>query len=388
MQATLPAPIRGQIATLPGSKIREVSLVGASRPDVIALWFGEGDEPTPAFIREAAKQALDRGETFYAPNSGVPDLRREIAAYMQRLYGRPFALERVLVSASGMNAIMLCMQVLIGAGDNAVIVEPMWPNARETVRILGGEPRAVNLEPGNEGWRLDFDRLVASCDERTRLIFVNSPGNPTGWMMRADEQAKLLDFARSRHIWIVADEVYARIVYDRPHAPSFLEIAGPDDPVLVVNSFSKAWSMTGWRLGWITAPAALSETLANLNEYNVSHPTTFAQYGALAALREGEPYVQALTARYGRARDLVLARLARFPKVRLVRPDAAFYAFFAIEGMTDSLAWCKAAIASTKVGLAPGIAFGPSGEGYVRLCYACSLERLELALDRLGRFLG
>lgn len=380
---TLKAPIRGAIAQLPGSKIRAVSRLAHGDPDVIALWFGEGDEPTPVFIREAAKAALDRGETFYAPNSGIPPLRRALADYMARLHGREFGIDRITVTASGMSAIMLATQVLVGAGDNAVIVEPMWPNARETVRVMGGEPRAATLDPGNGGWRLDLERVFAQCDARTRAILVNSPGNPTGWMMGAEDQRRLLDFARARGIWIVADEVYSRIVYDRGHAPSFLEIAEPDDPVIVINSFSKAWSMTGWRLGWIVAPAALGETLANLNEYNVSHPTTFVQWGGVAALQDGEDYVQRLRARYGAARDLTLERLGQFGRVRMVRPDAAFYAFFAVEGMADSLAFATDILRRAKVGLAPGAAFGPAGEGYLRLCYACSLPRLEQALDRL-----
>ena len=201
--------------------------------------------------------------------------------------------------------------------------------------------------------------------------------------MPATQQAELLAFCRQRGIWLIADEVYARIVYDRPHAPSFLELAGPDDPLIVINSFSKAWSMTGWRLGWFTAPASLGEVFEKMNEYNIAGPTSFAQFGAVAALNQGEDYVRGLVQRYGTARDLVQQRLGGFRQVRLARPDAAFYAFFAVDGMRDSLAFCKEVLQRTEVGLAPGIAFGPAGEGWIRLCFASSIERLRQAMDRL-----
>lgn len=382
-QAEFPAPLRGPIVNLPASKIREISRIGMGQPGVIPLWFGESDEPTPAFIRQAAAAALEAGQTFYTPNRGVPELRQAIVDYLRRLYGIDMSLERITVTASGMNAIMVALQCLVGAGDNVVMVGPMWPNAAEVVRIMGGEPRFADLTPGPAGWQLDLERLFAACDGQTRAVFVNSPGNPTGWMMPAAQQAALLEFCRARRIWLLADEVYARIVYGRPHAPSFLEIARPEDPVIAINSFSKAWSMTGWRLGWFTAPAGLGDIFEKMNEYNIAGPTSFAQFGAVAALSRGEPYVAALVQRLGAARDLVQQRLGAMRRVRLVRPDAAFYAFFAVEGMQDSLGFCKEVLARANVGLAPGIAFGPAGEGWIRLCFASSIERLSQAMDRL-----
>lgn len=380
----IPAPIRPAIVDLPGSKIRAVSDAGQGIADLIPLWYGEGDDPTPAFIADAAAAALRRGQTFYTVNRGIPELRAALARYATRLYGRPVAEDRITATASGMNAIMLAMQALVEPGCNVVIVDPVWPNVREAVRVMGGEPRSVGLRGDDTGWHLDLDRLFAACDGRTRALFVNSPGNPTGWMMTADEIAAILDFARKRRIWVIADEVYARIVYDREVAPSFLQAAEPDDPVIVVNSFSKAWSMTGWRLGWFTAPPALGEVFAKLNEFNVAAPTTFVQWGGIAALEQGEPYVRELVGRYGQARELTMQRLGAMRRVRLVRPQAAFYAFFAVEGMTDSLAFAKELLQRAKVGLAPGAAFGPDGEGYLRLCYASSLPKVSAALDRLA----
>jgi aspartate aminotransferase len=382
-QVRNPAAIRGAIAALPASKIREVSRIGMGQANVIPLWFGESDEATPSFIRDAAAASLAAGDTFYMANRGAPELREAIAAYMRRLYGVPIHMDRITVTASGMNAIMIALQCLVGAGDNVVLVGPMWPNAREVVRIMGGEPRFVDLQTAPAGWQLDLERLFAACDGRTRAIIVNSPGNPTGWMMPSAQQTEILAFCRARGIWLIADEVYARIVYDRPFAPSFLEHAGPDDPVIVVNSFSKTWSMTGWRLGWFTAPQALGEVLEKMNEYNIAAPPGFVQRGGVAAIEQGESYVHHLVERFGRAREMVQQRLGAYRRVQLTRPAAAFYAFFAVDGMRDSLEYCKTILAQTGVGLAPGIAFGPAGEGWIRLCFASSIARLDEALDRL-----
>ena len=377
-------PHRRAIAELPASKIREVATLGmVSDADVIPLWFGEPDLPTPDFINRAATRALAEGHTFYTLNRGIPELREEIARYMSRLHGRAFAADRITVTASAMNAIALLMQTLIDPGDNAVLVAPVWPNIAASVGIMGGDARQVALAETGTGWRLDLDRLFDAVDGRTRLVFVNSPSNPTGWMMTADEQRALLDFCRKRGLWLVADEVYDRIVYDRAHAPSFLDVGEPEDLVLRINSFSKSWCMTGWRLGWIAAPAAFGPVLEKMNEFNVASAASMAQHAGIVALREGEAFVRETVARYGLARDLVFQRLAAMPRVRLVRPEAAFYAFFAVDGMDDSLAFAKRLLADTGVGLAPGAAFGPGGEGRLRLCYAATPATLSEAMDRL-----
>jgi aspartate/methionine/tyrosine aminotransferase len=382
----LPAPVRASIAAYPGSRIREVSDIGMGQPGVTALWFGEGDRPTPAFICEAAAKAMAAGRTFYTPNNGTPELRTTIAKYATRLHGGPIAPERVTVTASGVNALMLVMQTLVDPGDNVVMVVPVWPNCANGIEIvLGGEVRRVPLIPDERGsWRLDVERLFAACDARTKAIFVNSPGNPTGWMASAADQCALLEFARKRRIWIVADEVYERLVYDRPCAPSALDGATPDDPVIQINSFSKAWCMTGWRLGWIVHPPGLASPLAKITEMNMSGPAMFAQDAGAVAIEQGEPFVKEIVATYARARDVVVQRLGAMRRVRLARPEAAFYAFFRVDGMTDSLATAKDILARTGVGMAPGIAFGPEGEGWLRLCFATSPERLSDALDRLA----
>ncbi|MBM3517341.1 MAG: aminotransferase class I/II-fold pyridoxal phosphate-dependent enzyme [Alphaproteobacteria bacterium] len=380
--------LRPAIHTLPTSRIREISRLGVGLPGVIPLWFGEGDESTPKFITDAAARALAEGRTFYTPNRGIPELRAALAVYMSGLYGRPIGEDRVTVTASGMSAIMLAMQCLMDHTGNIVHVTPLWPNFLGDVTIMGAEPRAVPLGERGGGWVLDLERVFAACDDNTRAVVVNSPSNPTGWMMTNEEQSELLAFCRRRGIWIIADEVYARIVYDRHHAPSFLEVAEPEDLLFVVNSFSKSWSMTGWRLGWLTTPAALGPTLEMMNEYNVAGAATFAQHAGVVAVREGESYVTHLVERYHRARDLVHQRLSGMRRVRMSAPDAAFYAFFAVEGMRDSIAFAREVLFEGKVGLAPGAAFGSTGEGYMRLCFASSNELLSQAMDRIEPLLS
>jgi len=352
--------------------------------DVIPLWFGEGDDVTPAFIRDAAALALHRGETFYGPNRGVPELRDAIQRYLRRIYGSEVDLGRIIVSASAMNALMISIQCLVGHGDSAVVMGPMWPNAEHAIAAMGAQVRHVDLQAQPDGsWHLDLGRLADACDATTRLIVINSPSNPTGWMASEADLQGILALARERGLWIISDEVYTRIVYGQRHAPSFLTLAEPDDPVVIINSFSKSWSMTGWRLGWIVAPHELTVAIEKMTEFNISHPTTFVQWGGIAALDHGDGHVETLVRRYAEAAELVYDRLSRLPRVRFSRPRSAFYAFFKVDGVADSFGFATELIQRAKVGLAPGVAFGPSGEGHLRLCFAASLPKLSQALDRL-----
>lgn len=387
-------PIRPEIAELEESRIVDVWRLGFSVPDVIGLWVGEGDLPTPAFICEAATAALRVGETFYTHKRGLPELRQAIADYTAAIHGVALTDDRIAVTSAGMNAMVLVMQTVIGAGDNLVAVTPVWPNIFATAEIMGGEVRQVPLQPGEGGWTLDLDRLFDRCDARTRALYIATPGNPTGWMMPAAQQREVMAFCRRRGILMVADEVYGRFVYEpvpedgragrrRDVAPSFLETAEPDDPLVVVNSFSKAWAMTGWRLGWMVLPRALTPVIERLIEFNTCGAPPFLQRGGIVALRDGEPFVAEMVARCGAGRDLVIQRLGRMRRVRVIRPEAAFYVMFQVEGMTDSLAFAKHLVREARVGLAPGSAFGPGGEGHLRLCFASSTERLAEAMDRL-----
>ncbi|MFZ5779290.1 MAG: pyridoxal phosphate-dependent aminotransferase [Pseudomonadota bacterium] len=380
----LQATLSGAVGGLPETPIAEVAMSVFGDPDVVPLWFGESDLVTPEFIRDAAADGLRSGETFYTWQRGIPELRAALSAYTARLYGIDCPMDRISVTTGGMQAILLSCQLLVDPGDNVVIVSPIWPNITSATRLVRGEPRYVALDRKREGgWTLDLQKIFDSVDERTRAVFVNSPGNPTGWTMSREEQKALLEFARERGIWIMADEVYARLIYTRPVAPSFLEIAEPEDPLIVLNSFSKPWAMTGWRIGWLTHPPALGDQFAKLVQINTSGLPHFLQRGAIAALEKGDGFVAEMVDRCRAGGELVFQRLSARPRVTIDRPEAAFYAFFSIDGVQDTLSFCKKLAKEYKVGLAPGEAFGPGGQGNIRLCFASSAERLSRGLDRI-----
>ena len=275
-------------------------------------------------------------------------------------------------------------QLLLDPGDNIVIVSPIWPNITSAARLVRGEPRYVALDrkPGGS-WSLDLQKVFDAVDERTRAIFVNSPGNPTGWTMSSADQRALLDFARKRGVWIMADEVYARLIYTRPVAPSFLELAGPDDPLIVLNSFSKPWAMTGWRVGWLTHPAHWASSSPSWCRSTRRVCRISCNAGAIAALEKGDGFVAEMVERCRAGGEQVFQRLSADPRITIARPEAAFYAFFTVDGVADTMAFCKSLAKDYKVGLAPGEAFGPGGQGNVRLCFASGAERLSKGLDRI-----
>lgn len=383
--------IRPSIQHLEDSEIVDVWKMGFSIPDVVGLWVGEGDLPTTKFVCDAAAEALASGQTYYTYKRGIPELRHALIDYHRDLYGIELTEDRIAVTSGGMNAMMLIVQTLIGAGDNMVCVSPVWPNIYRTVEIMGGEARQVPMQGRNDGWHLDMDRLFDACDSRTRAIYVASPGNPTGWIMPEEQRRALLDFCRQRGIALLADEVYNRLVYNQPVAPSFLEIATPDDPVFVVNSFSKTWAMTGWRVGWMVMPRNVTPVIDRLIEFNTSGGQPFLQAACVKAVREGEEWVKWMVARCRSGRDLVLERLAGMNRVNVIPADASFYLMLQVADLGkeagSALDFCKRLVVEGRVGLAPGTAFGAGGEGYLRLCYAQSNDRLAEAMDRFEAFL-
>jgi aspartate/methionine/tyrosine aminotransferase len=375
---------RDAVLRLNSSTIREVANAGMGQKDMVAFWFGEPDQVTPEFIRAAAIDALNAGDTFYTHNLGITPLREAIADYVSGLHCKTTP-ENIAVTNSGMSALMITTQALVGPGDRVVIVTPVWPNLVEIPKILGAESVTFPLTFSADGWYLDVDRLLTALTPDTRAVYINSPNNPTGWTIDVASQTAILDHCRRLGIWILADDAYERLYFgnDAGLAPSFLDISDPDDRLVSTNTFSKAWQMTGWRLGWIVLPKALAPGVATLIEYNTSCAPGFIQRAGIAAISEGENAVRQFNTRLKRARDYLLERLVLLPDVETSLPSGAMYAFFRLPGAENSLALCKHLVSSAGLGLAPGVAFGPEGEGFVRWCFAASEERLEKGFERL-----
>jgi aspartate/methionine/tyrosine aminotransferase len=371
------------------SLIRAVASSAVGREDVLPFWFGESDQPTPSFIREAAIASLEKGETFYAENLGRMYLRQAISSYLATLHQQAIGIDRVAVTSSGVSALMLASQLLVKPGDRVVTVTPLWPNAVEIPMVVGGHVTCISLEARNGKWTLPLERLLQALTPATRMLVLNSPNNPTGWTIQRSEQLALLEHCRRLGIWIIADDVYERLVYtDVASAPSFLTLAEEQDRLIVINSFSKAWCMTGWRLGWMITPPSILADLASLIEYNISCVSEFTQRAGAIALQQGEPYVIEQRATLGQMKGKLMAALRALPGLEIPEPDGAMYLFLKVAGQDDSVSLAKQLIADAGLGLAPGRAFGPEGEGWLRWCYAASWSKNEAGVERLARYLS
>ena len=352
---------------------------------MIALWYGEGDMVTPAFIRDAAKAALDEGLTFYIPDMrGHAPLTEALSDYQTRLHGRPIPVRRTTVAPGGMQALYLALELLVDTGTNVVYLAPQWPNIHNAIHVIGGEPRPFSLDFRDGDWRLDLDGLFAACDARTRAVFLSTPCNPTGWTATGEEMRALLDFSRRTGIWIISDEVYGRLFFESEVAPSILQLAEDGDRVLSVNSFSKAWAMTGWRIGWLTHPSGVADQLAAMTQYVTSGTAGPVQAAAAVALVEGEPLVKEIRERTRTGLDLAWSGLARIPGVVLpARPRGGMYAFFQLAGKEDSRRACADILEKARVGLAPGYLFGAPAKPFLRMCVCRDPGEIETALRRM-----
>ncbi len=383
--------LRPEAEQAPTSGIVDVFSYGRLKSGIIPLWVGEGDQPTPSFICEAAAQSLAKGETFYTYQRGIPELRQAIAGYHEQVYGKAFDPERFFVTSGGMPAMQIAFRMLAGNGDEVLVPTPAWPNFAGAITIAGARPVAVPMTIDGKGWHLDFERLEKAITPRTRVLVINSPSNPTGWVASQADLRAALDLARSHGLWIVADEIYGRFIHDpalavEGRAPSFRDVMAPDDRILFIQTFSKNWAMTGWRLGWLEAPPALGPVIENLVQYQTSGTPVFVQRAGVAAIEQGEGFLaeQIAKARYGRE---VVGRLAETGLVELPLPSGAFYAFLKIRGATNSKEIAFRLIDEANVGLAPGSAFGEAGEGFLRLCYLRRQEDVEEAVRRIGEAL-
>jgi len=379
---------RAAVQVLAASKIRELYNEGIGRKNILAFWVGEPDEPTPEFIRKAATESIGAGEVFYTHNLGIPELREALAAYITRLHRKTGA-NQIAVTSAGVNALMLVAQLLLDPGDHVVELVPLWPNLQEIPKILGARVTTVPLEFAPTGWTLNMEKLLAALTPGTRALCLNSPNNPTGWTISREEQKTILEHCRRHGIWIFADDAYERLYFGKGGvAPSFLDVMQGDDRIISANTFSKSWLMTGWRLGWLVVPPGLVADLGKLIEYNTSCTPIFVQRAGIAAVTEGEPVIEHTLDRFRRARDFLVAGLRELPEVEVAVPDGAMYVFLRVKGMTDSLAFCKRLVREQGLGLAPGSAFGPEGEGFLRWCFAADIDKLADGIARLRQAIG
>jgi aspartate/methionine/tyrosine aminotransferase len=389
--------IAASVERVPRSRIRELAEIAMTMDGVLRLYFGESNLPTPEYIKQAAHRALDDGYTFYTENAGLPTLRRALADHYRRLHAVELdPAGEIVVTASGVQALHLAIRCVLDPGDEAIVLTPAWPNGSSSIMMANATVRQVphplvSYPQMGGRYTVDFDALEAAVTPRTRLLLYTSPSNPLGWVASAGEQQGLLDFARRHGLWLLADEVYDRLYYAGASlgepVPSVLRRATRDDAVMVVHSFSKTYCMTGWRVGWLVARRDLAEKATQLNEFIISHAPTFAQKAAETALAEGEGEVRRMLESLKQKRDLCLDALRGLPGVTVPIPDGAFYLFPRVAGLTDSFAFCRKLLEETRVGLAPGVAFGAGGEGSFRICYAAERSILEPAMERLTTFL-
>jgi aspartate/methionine/tyrosine aminotransferase len=383
--------MRQTIQNLEESRIREVANAGIGRSDVLPFWFGESDEVTPQFIRDAAIESLAKGETFYAHNLGLPELREAVAGYTSALHPK-VAAGRIAITSGGVNALMLAVQALVDAGDEVVAVTPVWPNLTAQPLILGAKLKRVSLKPSGGAWTLDLQALLDAVTPATKLLIVNAPNNPTGWTLSRAEQQAILEHCRRTGTWILADEVYERLYYEAtPNrcAPSFLDVASPDDRLVIAHSFSKSFLMTGWRLGWLVMPADMTHHMGKLIEFNTSCASVFTQRAGVAAVQRTEEVTPRVVSHLKACRDTLVPLLQAVPQVQVEPARGGMYAFFKLDGYEDSLETAKRLVVEAGLGLAPGNAFAPEAQGWLRWCFASKdLARLEEGVRRLKGWLG
>ena len=381
-------PLASSAQCVPSSRIRELADLAFALPDVLKLHFGESNLPTPEFIKEAARKALDEGYTFYTENAGLLSLREALARKYLELHRVSLdPSSEIVVTASGVQALHLAIRLALNPGDEALLLTPAWPNGSAIVRMCSAHAKEIPLQLSGKHYVIDYDALESAVTRNTKLLVYTSPSNPLGWMANHNDQQKLLDFARRHHLWLLADEVYERICYKAPVAPSILRSCTREDAVLVVQSFSKSYCMTGWRLGWLVGRKDAARKATQLNEFVVSHAPSMAQKAGETALLKGETTIHSMLKKYKDQLDFCRQSLSSIKVLELPEPEGAFYLFPRIQGLKDSFALCKSLLHEKKVSLAPGVAFGMGGEGSVRICFAADRSVLEPALSRLAEFL-
>ena len=377
-----------QAIQVESSRIRELAVLAETIPGVCKLYFGESNIPTPEFIKKAGQDAIAESHTFYTPNAGYIELREAISQNIWELQGLRYDPEtEIIVTGSGVTALLLSIFTALGRGEKAIILSPAWPNSKSIVQMVGGIPVEVPLREGKDRYELDLDQIRKAIDHQTKLLILSSPSNPLGWVAAAEEQRALAELAYERGVTLLSDEVYERIIYDGPAAPSIAKVMPNREGIIVAHSFSKSYCMTGWRVGYCYGAKEAIDQMVKLQEFVVSHPSSISQRAAITALQEGEEFVKEMVRRYRRQRDFIYSRLIQMKGLKVKKPEGAFYVFPRVGGLEDSFAFAKDLLLKKAVGVAPGSAFGLGGEGCIRICFAAEEELMGPALDRLEEYL-
>ncbi|WP_448575283.1 pyridoxal phosphate-dependent aminotransferase [Thermomicrobium sp.] len=356
--------------------------------DVIDLGGGDPDFPTPTHICQAAADAMFRGETHYVASAGIPELRRAIARKLQAENRIPVTPDEIIVTPGGKAALFVSILALVGPGDDVLMFDPGWVSYEPMVVMAGARCLHVPLLP-EENYRITREAIEAVLTPQTRLMIVNSPNNPTGRVLTREEAEAIVTVAQEHDILVISDEIYEKIIYDGREHLSLAAFPGMAERTLTVNGFSKAYAMTGWRLGYVAGPAPLIRQIMKVHSHSATCATSFAQWGGVAALEGPQDVIDAMVAAWDRRRRFVTERLNAIPGFRCPLPEGAFYAFPDVSGTgLSGQEVAQKLIEEAYVGVTPGDAFGASGSGCIRLSFATADELLERALDRIANVFG
>lgn len=374
-----------RVASVPPSGIRRFFDIAATMEDVISLGIGEPDFTTPEPILRAGIESLQRGETHYTSNSGLMELRRAIAEHLDRLYGQTYnPASEILITVGVSEALYLACAATLDPGDEVIIPEPCFVSYAPEVAFAGGVPVMVPTSAEN-GWQVTAEAIEAAVTPKTKALLLGYPNNPTGAVMTRERLNEIATVVKRHNLLVISDELYDRLVYDTQHV-CFPSLPGMYSRTILLMGFSKAYAMTGWRIGWAAGPAEIMEMMRRVHQYTIMCAPTVAQYAALVAIKEGEPFVEEMRQEYDRRRRPIVSGLNEIG-LTCVEPKGAFYAFpsIAVTGM-DENTFAEKLLQEEHVAVVPGSAFGPSGKGYVRCSYATAYEKIEEALERMRRF--
>ncbi|MFW0967000.1 MAG: aminotransferase class I/II-fold pyridoxal phosphate-dependent enzyme [Thermacetogeniaceae bacterium] len=371
---------------MPPSGIRKFFDLIEKTEGVISLGVGEPDYITPNVVREACCNALEKGRTKYTSNSGVPELREEIAHYLQSRFEVQYSPEQILITVGVSEAVDLALRAITNPGDEILVGEPCYVSYAPSVSLAGGIPVLVPAR-AEENFKLKKKDIISHISSKTKAIMISYPNNPTGAIMERADLEEIAQIARNYDLLVISDEVYAELTYGRKHV-SISTLPGMKERTLLLNGFSKAFAMTGWRLGYAAGPREIIDAMLKIHQYTMLCAPSLSQFAAVTALREGMPFIDEMVNDYDKRRRIIVQGL-REMGLPCFEPQGAFYAFPCIKGTgMTSEEFCEKLLFEEKVAVVPGNAFGPSGEGYIRCCYAAAQQDIEEALERIRRFLN